>query len=234
MTPSPVFRPAAARRAVSLALCAALAFGFSGAPPVEAKAAKRPRTESKKAAKNEAKKEKPTRSEAQERASLPAATEAPEPPRIEYPRIPVDPSRPSEISIVPHFSPEDRRARQREETDRRLALAPRAEAWSRAFRTEGAPFARSLDEALRVLRTAIGRSSRNVCYPLQAATERLAATLPEAPDTRLEAEIRTALARVANGTRICLEGRTATAQTEIRGGAALLARAAETIVGWGR
>jgi hypothetical protein len=66
------------------------------------------------------------------------------------------------------------------------------------------------------------------------ATERLAAALPEAPEPRLETEIRTALSRVANGARICLEGRPTTAQTEIGRGAETLARAAEAIVNWGR
>ncbi len=141
---------------------------------------------------------------------------------------------PSEIVIAPHFSPEQRRERERREAERLRALAPRAEAWTRAFRAAGVPFAKFVDETLRTLHTAIGRGSRNVCFPLQAATERLAEALPQAPDDRLERDIRAALARVANGARICLDGRPTSAQTEIRGGAMVLARAAETIVNWGR
>lgn len=216
----------AAHRALSYALLAALGLGLSAAPSLAAKAPKRPHANPKK--------ERPARPATAKESKAPEAAEVAEPPRIEYPRIPVNPNLPSEISIVPHLSAEDRRARQREEGERRLTLAPRAEAWTRAFRTEGASFARSLDETLRMLRTAIGRGSRNICYPLQEATERLTAALPEAPDARLEAEIRSALARVANGARICLEGRPTTAQTEIGRGAEGLARAAETIVNWGR
>ncbi len=229
---SPASLPVATRRTLSYALLAALGLGLSSAPSLAAKAPKAPRTT--------AKKERPARpatakeSKAPKAPKTPEAAELPEPPRVEYTRIPVNPNLPSEISIVPHLSGEDRRARQREESERLRTLAPRAEAWTRAFRTEGAPFARTLDETLHMLRTAIGRGSRNICYPLQEATERLAAALPEAPDARIEAEIRTALSRVANGARICLEGRPTTAQTEIGRGAAVLARAAETIVNWGR
>lgn len=227
MIPSPASLPVATRRTLSYALLAVLGLGLSSAPSLAAKAPKRQRTSPKK--------ERPARPVTTARESkAPEAAEVPEPPRVAYPRIPVNPNLPSEISIVPHISGEDPRARQREESERLRTLAPCAEAWTRAFRTEGVPFARSLDETLRMLRTAIGRSSRNICYPLQAATERLAAALPEAPEARLEAEIRGALARVANGARICLEGRPTTAQTEIGGGAAVLARAAETIVNWGR
>lgn len=223
---SPASLPVVVRRACSLALIAALGFGLSGGPSFAAKAPKRPRAA--------AKKERTPQPKAAREPKAPEAAEAPEPPRIEYPRIPVNPNLPSEISIVPHLSEVEKSARQRREAEIRRALAPRAEAWSRAFRAEAASFAGALDAALGTLRTAVGRGSRNVCYPLEAATDRLAAALPEAPEARLEAEIRTALSRVAHGARICLEGRPTTAQTEIRSGAAVLVRAAETILSWGR
>ncbi|HEV7667121.1 MAG TPA: hypothetical protein VGS22_01240 [Thermoanaerobaculia bacterium] len=213
------------RRTLSYVLLAALGFGLPIAPCLAAKTPKHHRATPKK--------EKPAEPATAEASEAPETAEAREP-SAAYPRIPVNPNLPSEISIAPHFSAEQRQARQREEAERLRALAPRAAAWSQAFRTEGQPFARFVDETLRTLRTAVGRASRNVCYPLGVATERLAAALPEAPDTKLEGEIRSALARVANGARICLEGRPTTAQTEIRGGAEVFVRAAEAIVNWGR
>ncbi len=215
-SPSPAIRPAVSR-VVLIALGLALA---SGSPTLAAKAKKQHRAEP--------------------RAAQPAGPEAPQertPTETLEPAPPPAAPRsnlPAEIVIAPHFSPGERRAREVAERERRQALAPRAEAWSRAFRAEGVPFARFLDQTLTTLRSAIGRSSRNICYPLSEATARLAAALPEAPDTRLEVEIRKALAQVANGARICLEGRPTTAQTEIGKGAEVLARAAERIVNWGR
>lgn len=216
------------RRCLAFALLAALGLGLASPPALAAKA---PKTPKKHRAAN--KKERPAQA-AKDEAQAQETPEIPETPEPVYHPVPVDPNLPSEISIAPHFSARETQARDRRESERLRALAPRAEAWSRAFRAEGAPFVRFVDETLRTLRTAIGRGSRNICYPLQVATERLAAALPEAPEARLETEIRGALSRVANGARICLEGRPTTAQTEIGHGAATLARAAETIVNWGR
>ncbi|MEP7011957.1 MAG: hypothetical protein ABJC13_16655 [Acidobacteriota bacterium] len=220
-----------ARRTFSCALVL-LWMSVAGLPAFAARAPKAPKAP--KAAKTSgrhraaAKNERPAETA---NADNPKTPEAPEP---EYHPVPVNPDLPSEISITPHFSVRDRQVRDQRDGDRLRLLAPRAQAWTRAFRAEGPPFARFVAETLQTLRSAIGRGSRNVCYPLQVATERLAANLPEAPEPRLETEIRSALSRVANGARICLEGRPATAQTEIGGGAAVLARAAETIVNWGR
>ncbi len=167
-------------------------------------------------------------------AKPPVEAAAPAPEVEPYVPVPVDPNLPSVISITPHSSSEERQVEALRQEDLRRTLAPRAEAWSRAFRTEGAPFARFLAESLHTLKTAIGRGSRNVCYPLSVATERLATALPEAPEGALERDVRTALARVARGARLCLEGRPTTAQTEIRTGAEVLLRAAEAISNWGR
>ena len=216
------------RRALSCFLLIALGLGLANSPALAAKAPKTPKTPGKHRAAT--KKERPAETANADPTESPE-TRTPEP---EFHPVPVNPDLPSEISIAPHFSAKERQTRELREGDRLRALAPRAEAWIRAFRAEGAPFVRFVDETLRTLRTAIGRGSRNVCYPLQVATERLAAALPEAPEVRLESEIRGALARVANGARICLEGRPATAQSEIGRGAETLARAAEAIVNWGR
>ncbi|HXU30711.1 MAG TPA: hypothetical protein VN851_09060 [Thermoanaerobaculia bacterium] len=218
--------PSTTRRALSCALLIALGLGLAGSPAL---AAKTPKTPKKHRAAT--KKERPADTANAEAQKTPKTAETPEP---VYHPVPVDPNLPSVISIAPHFSAREEQARGRREDERRQALAPRAEAWTRAFRAEGPPFARYVAETLRTLRTAIGRGSRNVCYPLQVATEQLAAALPVAPEARLETEIRAALARVANGARVCLDGRPATAQTEIRGGAEVLARAAEAIVNWDR
>ncbi len=214
------------RRCLSYALLVALGLALASAPALAAKAPKAPK-------KHRAVTKKEQRAETTNADVLesPETTKTPEP---EFHPVPVNPNLPSEISIAPHFSPQDRLAGQARESERLRALAPRAEAWTRAFRAEGAPFVRFVGETLRTLRTAIGRGSRNVCYPLQVATERLAAALPEAPEARLETEIRGALSRVAHGARICLEGRPTTAQSEIGRGAETLARAAEAIVNWGR
>lgn len=237
MIPTAASAPCATRRSLSCALLVALGLGLSGAPAVASKAPKTPKPPKTSGGHRAAKKER-----VEERGSAASADTAESPesailagtPEPVYNPVPVDPNRPSVISVAPHFSPQDRLARQARESERARALAPRAEAWSRAFRAEGAPFVSFVDQALRTLRTAIGRGSRNVCYPLQLATERLAAALPEAPEPRLETEIRGALSQVANGARICLEGRPTTAQTEIGRGAETLARAAEAIVNWGR
>ncbi len=216
-SPSPAIRPA-----VSRVVLIALGLALVGVPPTLAAKDKK-------------------RHRAAPRAERPAPSAEPEtttevaPPETLEPETPPSAPRsnlPAEIVIAPHFSPAERRAREWQESARLRALAPRAEAWSRSFREEGGPFSRFVDETLWTLRTAIGRGSRNVCYPLSEATERLAAALPEAPEARLEVQIRKALAQVANGARICLEGRPTTAQTEIRRGAELLVRAAERIINW--
>ncbi len=218
MTLSP---SSASRRAVSRVVLVTLGLALAAvAPTLAAKASKRHRAEPRV--------ERPAPSAEPE--TLPESTPAEilEPPSSPRSNLP------AEIVITPHFSSDQRRARELEERERLRALTPQAEAWSRAFRAAGVPFARFVEETLRTLRTAIGRGSRNVCYPLAQATDRLAEALPEAPEAHLESQIRKALAQVANGARICLEGRPTTAQTEIGRGAEVLARAADRIVNWGR